>query len=287
MISFSDDSTQRELSSEDPSYPPPRRRGFRLLPLVLFAAFALFYYFSNREEVPLTGRKHIVGMDTQSELALGLQSYQQVLMQSEVLASGADFEQVRTVGARLAAVAENDQFEWEFALLRSPQVNAFCLPGGKVAVYSGIMPVALNQDGLAVVMGHEIAHAIARHGAERMAHEQLARFGQFALGMSMSEMEPERQRAVMGAFGLGTQFGVLLPFSRKHESEADYMGLIYMARACFDPREAPSFWERMTSSSESGQPPQFLSTHPSHETRIQQLEEWLPKALAEYSAHCA
>ncbi|MBX7137214.1 MAG: M48 family metallopeptidase [Oligoflexia bacterium] len=262
------------------------RRGFKLFPIILFALFALFYYFSHQEEVPLTGRRQLVGIDPQTEMALGLQSYEQVLMQSQVVQAGPQVDLVRSVGERIARATENESFDWQFAVIDSEQVNAFCLPGGKVAVYTGILPVAHDAAGLAVVLGHEIAHAIARHGAERMAHEQLAQYGQLALGMAVNEMDPERRRAVMGAFGLGAQFGILLPFSRKHESEADYMGLIYMARACFDPEEAPRFWERMEKASAAGQPLQFMSTHPSHETRVEQLRSWMPAALAEKAKYC-
>jgi len=152
-------------------------------------------------------------------------------------------------------------------------------------VYSGILPIAENIDGLAVIMGHEIAHAIARHGAERMAHQKLMQFGQMAAGMALGGMDIGAQRAVMGAMGAGGQYGILLPFSRNHESEADYIGLIYAARACFDPREAPKLWDRMNANSE-GRTDEFASTHPSPETRIKQFEEWMPEALEVYNQNC-
>lgn len=283
----SDDLDQLPEDDQESQYPKRPRSGFKVLPILLFALYAVFYVVSHQEEVPLTGRKHIVGMDSRSESALGLRSYEQVLQQSDLISNGPDWDLVRSVTRRIAEATDSSGYDWQVALIRSPEVNAFCLPGGKVAVYSGILPVAGNADGLAVVLGHEIAHAIARHGAERMAQQQLTQLGQTALGMSVNEMDPERQRAVMGAFGIGAQFGLLLPFSRKHESEADRMGLIFMARACFDPREAPKFWERMVAASESGQPLEFMSTHPSHESRIRQLQEWLPDALAERERHCS
>jgi len=265
---------------------PQRRRGFKLLPILLFAVAALIYYYSNQEVVPLTGRKHLVGMSEATELQLGLQSYAQVLNQSDVVLSGAEVDLIRSVGSKIAAASENEKYDWEFNLINSPEVNAFCLPGGKVAVYSGMLSVAQSRDGLAVVLGHEVAHAIARHGAERAAHQQIAQFGQIAMGMAVGEMEPEQQRALMGAFGLGAQFGVMLPFSRKHESEADYMGLIFMARACYNPEEAPRFWERMAESAQAGAPREFMSTHPSHETRVAQLKQWMPEALAVRAKYC-
>jgi predicted Zn-dependent protease len=209
------------------------------------------------------------------------------MRQSAVLRSGPEVDMVRSIGQRLAKVADDPGFEWEFNVIRDDQVNAFCLPGGKVAVYTGLLPVAKNEDGLAAVMGHEIAHAIARHGAERMAHQKLVQIGTLAAGVALSDMDPAAQRAVMGALGVGAQFGVLLPFSREHESEADYMGLIYLARACFNPREAPELWVRMGEAGGRQGPAEWMSTHPSHETRIRQLNEWMPKALEERSQHCS
>ena len=245
----------------------------------MFGIFFVYYYFSHQEEVPLTGRTQLVDLSREQEAALGLESYRQILGQSQVVESGAEVAAIREIGRRLAAVADAPGFEWEFNLIASDQANAFALPGGKVAVYSGLLPIAENADGLAVVMGHEIAHAIARHGAERIAHERLAQLGSLAVGTAVSDMDTQTQRMVMGALGVGTQFGVLLPFSRSHESEADYMGLIFAARACFDPREAPRLWERMEKASGGSAPAEFLSTHPGHETRIHDLNQWMPEAL--------
>ncbi len=259
-----------------------RRRGGRVrwLPILLFAIYGAYYYLSNQQEVPLTGRSQLVDMSREQEMALGLQSYRQILGRERILQGGETVSAVNEIGRRIATAAkEHDPgFEWEFNVVESQQANAFALPGGKVAVYTGIVPVAENVDGLAVVMGHEIAHAIARHGAERMAHQKLVQMGTMAAGMAFSDMDMGTQQMVMGALGVGAQYGVLLPFSRDHESEADYMGLIYVARACFDPTEAPKLWERMGRSSK-GAPSEFMSTHPSHETRIRQFEQWMPEAL--------
>ena len=252
---------------------------FKILPLILFAIYGIYFYFSNRETVPLTGRKQLVDMSREQEAALGLQSYRQILRRENVITTGRNAELIKQIGQRISAVAEDPGFRWDYNLIDSPQVNAFCLPGGKVAVYSGILPVAKNADGLAVIMGHEIAHAIARHGAERMAHQKLFQIGSMAAGVAISDMDPAQQRAVMGALGVGAQYGVLLPFSRDHESEAEYMGLIYVARACFDPTEAPRLWQRMGQTSGGRRPAEFTSTHPSHETRIRQFEQWMPEAL--------
>lgn len=279
-------SIDTENPQDNGSYPVRRRGRFKILPIVLFALFALFYVFSNTQTVPMTGRKQIVDMSREDEMALGLQSYAAVLQQAEVVRSGAEVDLVRSVGARIAKVTETTDFEWEFNLLQSPDVNAFCLPGGKVAVYTGILPVAENADGVAVIMGHEIAHAIARHGAERMAQQRLVQIGQLAVGVAAGEMDDGARRAVLGAFGAGAQFGVLLPFSREHESEADYMGLMFMARACFDPREAPAFWRRMASRAGAGQAVEFMSTHPSSEKRIEMLEQWMDEALRARAESC-
>ncbi len=265
-----------------------QRRGgaLRLLPIVLFGLYLAYYYFSNQEEVPLTGRSQLVDITREQEAALGLQTYQQVLSESKVLRSGQAVDLVREIGYRLAKVIEDDPgFDWEFNVIESDQANAFALPGGKVAVYTGILPIVQNVDGLSAVMGHEIAHAVARHGAERMAHQKLVQYGSMAASMALGSMDVGTQRMIMGALGMGAQYGVLLPFSRKHESEADYMGLVYLARACYDPREAPRIWERMAENSK-GQPQEFMSTHPSHATRIQQLNEWMPDALAIREKHC-
>ena len=262
-----------------------RRGRFKIWPLVLFGLYGLYYYYSNQQTVALTGRTQLVDLSREQEAALGFQSYQEILNQSEVIRSGPEVDRVRRIGQRLAQAIGEESFEWEFNVIRSDQVNAFCLPGGKVAVFTGILPVAANDDGLAVIMGHEIAHAVARHGAERMAQQKLQQLGEIALNMSTNEMDFEKRRLIMGAFGLGSQFGVMLPFSRAHESEADYMGLIYTARACFNPEEAPGLWERMAQAS-SQRVAEFMSTHPNPDTRIQQFNEWMEMAKAERAKYC-
>ena len=250
--------------------PRGRRQGIKWLPILMFVLYLGYYFTANREEVPLTGRTQLVDLSREQEMALGFQSYRQILARERVVSGGPQAELVRDIGRRIAAVSEDPGFEWEFNLIDSDQANAFCLPGGKVAVYTGMLPIAANTDGLAVIMGHEIAHAIARHGAERMAHQKLVQMGSMAASAAFSDMDYQTQSMVMGALGVGAQYGVLLPFSRDHESEADYIGLVYAARACFDPTEAPELWRRMGEAS-SGQRAEFTSTHPSHETRIRQV----------------
>ena len=268
-----------------------RRGGFRLLPLLLFGGYFVWYWFSNQSEVPMTGRTQLVDISREQEEALGLEAYREVLGSERVVTTGELPGQVRETAKRLIeAVHKLDPkadpgFTWEANVIESDQANAFALPGGKIAVYTGILPIVANADGLAAVMGHEIAHAIARHRAERMAYQKLIQMGSMAAGMSIGEMDIGTQRMVMAALGAGANFGVLLPFSRDHESEADKLGLMFAAAACFDPREAPRLWERMGEASKA-QPPEFASTHPSHGTRIRLLNEWMPEAMKLREQYC-
>ena len=261
------------------------RRHIKWLPLLLAGLFFAYQYFSSEKFVnPETGRKRHVAMSNREEALLGLQSYQQVLAQSESIDSGQELEMIKRVASRLASATgkAGADFEWQVSLIRSSQINAFCLPGGKVVVYTGILPITQNEPALATVLGHEMAHATSRHGSQRVLEQNLAQTALTGVAMSLSDMDYDKQRAVMGALGAGTQFGVLMPFSRKHESEADAIGLLYMARAGYDPRESIRFWQRMENAG-GAQPPEFLSSHPSHGTRIQQLEAEMPKALEEYN----
>lgn len=279
-------------------------RGMRFLPLLLFGAYFIYYFFSHQQEAPFTGRKQLVDTSIEQEVALGFQSYQEILADSRVVTQGELPEQVKEIARRLIAagpkveqyLAEKkgtpkttpwDAFEWEVSVIESEQVNAFCLPGGKMAVFTGLIPVAKNSDGLATVMGHEIAHAVLRHGGERLAQQKLVQLGSMAAGMSVGDMDPQQQRMVMAALGAGVQYGLLLPFSRDHETEADYLGQMMTAAACFDPQEAPRLWERMAEASgSSGAPPEFMSTHPNPESRIRQLTDDMPAAMEIRAALC-
>ena len=261
------------------------RTHIRWLPIAAAVLFLAYQYFSSEKFVnPETGRKSHVGMSVDQESALGFQSYRQVLAQSQSIDSGPELEIVRRVANRLAAATgqAGSNFDWMVSLIRDEKVNAFCLPGGKIVVYSGIIPVAQNEAALATVLGHEMAHATSRHGAQRVLQQSLTQTALTGVAVSLGDMDYDKQRAVMGALGAGAQYGVLMPFNRKDESEADEIGLIYMARGGYDPRESIRFWQRMEETG-SAQPPEFLSTHPSHGTRIQQLQSWMPKALEEYS----
>ena len=264
-----------------------RRSKFVIGPiLIALVVVAIRYFGAERFVNPETGKASHVALSTEQESALGLQSYQKVLAQEDVVTSGPEVDLVVRVARRLAAATGDAarSFDWQVSVVRSPQVNAFCLPGGKIVVYTGILPVAKTEAGLATVMGHEMAHATSRHGAQRVFQNQMASTLMQGAQMSvaMGDMSADQQRGVMAALGAGTKFGVLLPFSREHESEADEIGLLYMARAGYDPRESVTFWQRMREASGGAAPPEFASTHPAHGTRIEHLKEVMPRAMAEH-----
>jgi metalloendopeptidase OMA1, mitochondrial len=248
------------------------------------AALSLAVYYFNAEKFtnPMTGEEARVGMSRDQEQALGLQGYEQVLSESQTVSSGPEYEMVKRVADRLTAAVGDDGagFEWAVSLVQSDEVNAFCLPGGKIVVYTGILPIAEDEAGLAVVMGHEIAHAIARHGAQRVFQQGAVEIAEQGLNNGLSDLPPGEREQVLGLLGAGAQYGLILPFSRDHELEADQMGLIYMARAGYDPEAAVGFWQRMAAAG-GNKPPEFMSTHPSDSTRIRQIRELLPQAQAE------
>ena len=228
------------------------------------------------------GRMVRLSMSKEQEKALGLEAYREVLASKPVIRSGPQFELVKRCATRLASATGDSgrDFEWQVSLVDSKDINAFCLPGGKIVVFTGILPIAENEAGLAVVMGHEMAHATLRHGSERVLQQQSANTIMTGVNFSTADMDYGQRQMIMSALGAGAQFGYLLPFSRDHESEADSIGLRYMAVAGYDPREAPKFWQRMSGASSGKAPPEFASTHPAHETRIQRLNAQLPAAIA-------
>jgi predicted Zn-dependent protease len=247
------------------------------------AALLLLIGLAGCSTVPVTGRKTFSLIPESQSIALGADAYQQVLADAQLVTSGPDYDMVLRVGRRIAAVSDRPDYAWEFSLIRDDQtVNAFCLPGGKVAVYTGILPVAGSDAGLATVLSHEIAHAIAQHGSERMTDDLAIQIGGMGLQALLSGKSEATQQLVLTAYGVGGQVGMLLPFSRSQESEADHIGLIYMARAGYDPHEAVKFWQRMESQAGGARPPEFLSTHPNPDKRVQDLEHWMPEAVAEY-----
>jgi predicted Zn-dependent protease len=279
-----------------------RRRGsgIRWWVLIAFAAYAAYYYFSNLSVDPITGEKVMIdkSLSMEDEKAMGLQAYEQILSQERPMDPNAEVaRQIRAIAERLIAkvdpvetelAQENNLvpqhntrgFDWEVNVIDSPQANAFCLPGGKMAVYSGLVPVAQNADAMAVVMGHEIAHALLRHGAQRMSRQKLEQLGQMA--GAMSGMDAGTLQSVYAAYGYTSQ----LPYARGHETQADEIGLMLAAAACFDPQEAVPLWERMEQAKNGQSPPEFASTHPSSETRIRNLEALMPKALEVRARYC-
>lgn len=236
------------------------------------------------ETVPETGRSRPALLTTESyENALGVEAYAAATGEYPAVTGTADATMVQRVGQRIATASGKTDYSWEFTLLNAPKiVNAFALPGGKVAVYTGLLPVTQNEDALAAVIGHEVAHATLRHGGERMTNQIYADLllSGAAIGLGFSDMDPEDQGLVMAALGAGATYGYLLPYSRTHESEADEVGLRYLIRAGYDPYEAPRLWERMAALNPDREW-EFLSTHPDPLSRAQRLHELIPQIMAE------
>ncbi len=254
----------------------------------------LLIYMTRCSTVPVTGRKQLDFIPNSQLLTLSFDSYKQVMKDNKLSSNQQQSAMVKNVGLKIKDAverymkknnlqAELKSFSWEFNLLESENVNAFCMPGGKVAFYSGIIPICQDETGVAVVMGHEVAHAIANHGGERMSQGLIQQFGGVAISVALQDKPKETQQLAMAAYGAGSTVFGILPYSRLHESEADKMGLVFMAMAGFNPQEAPVFWVRMSSMSKGKNPPEFLSTHPSNETRIQDLKNYMPEALKYYN----
>lgn len=235
------------------------------------------------ETVPITGRSQLIVIPEGTEVKMGLDSYQQILSKAKVSSDPRVVEQVTRVGRRIAEATGRADYQWEFKVIEDAQVNAFCLPGGKVAVYTGMLPVARDDAGLAAVLGHEVAHAIARHGGERMSQQLAVQGATLATTQTLlAGRDPATVQLVSAALGAGATVGLLLPWGRAQESEADHLGLIYMAKAGYHPRAARDLWVRMGEASRGREPYEFLSTHPLPETRITQIEGWIPEALKHY-----
>ncbi len=245
--------------------------------------------------VLISNRRQLNLISNSSMLQMSFEQYGQFLEESVISADKEKTEMVKRVGKNIQKAVEQyftennleddlKNYDWEFNLIVSNDINAWCMPGGKVVFYTGILPLTKNENGLAVVMGHEIAHAIAEHGNERMSQGLIAQAGSIALAVAINDKSEQTQRLWMNAFGAGAQLGVLLPFSRLHEGEADHLGLIFMSMAGYDPNHAVSFWRRMSEVKGGETPPEFISTHPSDENRIAQIENLMPEALIYYNA---
>ena len=239
--------------------------------------------------VPITGRSQINFIPEGQEMTLGLTSFDSLKKSTPISKDPAANALVQKVGQRIAAVTGKDMpnAQWEFVVFDSKEANAFCLPGGKVGVYTGILPITKDEAGLATVIGHEVAHAVAKHGAERMSESMLIQLGGQTLGVALANSDPRVAALTSAAYGLTTELGRELPHSRAQESEADHIGLVYMARAGYHPEAAVQFWQRfMAFNQQQGgkDTPSFLRTHPTDETRIKQLQGWLPEAKAQFKA---
>ncbi len=265
--------------------------GARMIPIVIGLIAIGFTMVRGCQHGPF-GRTQVVALSTEQEERLGMQAFREVLSTAKVLHRGPTVDAVNDVKQRLVAALNTPEFqsrigikiskfEWELEVVDEKQVNAFCLPGGKIVVYTAILPVAVSDAGLATVIGHEISHALGHHGSERMAQQQMANIGLTAAGASIGDMDPAKRQQIMMVLNAGTKFGIL-KYSRNHESEADHIGLLLMAAAGYDPRESIDFWQRMSSASGGGAPPEFASTHPSHGTRIHDLKGWMPEAMSLY-----
>jgi metalloendopeptidase OMA1, mitochondrial len=236
---------------------------------------------THRQKTPVTQRTEHVALSDAQQTQLGDQQYEKTLQQNraDIISSGARYAQVERVAKRIEAVAGRDKpaFQWKVTLLRKNEANAYCLPGGKIVVYTGILPLTGNDAALATVLGHEVAHATAEHSAERIEADHLTKVAAaiIAGGVAITPRQYLRVTALLGVAGS-------LPFSRKQESEADHIGLVYMARAGYQPREAVAFWKRMQRASKGKEPPEFASDHPSDAHRIQRIEKWLPEAENAY-----
>jgi predicted Zn-dependent protease len=250
----------------------------------IFCILIIMAFTSSCSTTPISGNKAFLLTSSETENQQGEEAYRDILSKEKIVTGTKEAKMVEAIGKRIAAIANQPDFKWEFKTLQSDTPNAFCLPGGKVAVYTGIFKYAKNEAGLATVMGHEIGHAIARHGGQRMTQAMatnVALVGLAAVGLA--KMEPEKKGLVMAALGVGATIGIILPFSRANETEADEIGLILMSRAGYDPHEAVNFWDRFSLAGGKS-PPAFLSTHPPSPQRKEHLQSLLPKALTEYQS---
>ncbi|MBY0535246.1 MAG: M48 family metallopeptidase [Chitinophagaceae bacterium] len=260
-------------------------------------AFAFIILAAACSRNAITGRKQMAFFNEADIQSMASDQYKQFLTTNKVIATttSKDAEMVRRVGSKIATAItkyytdqglgkELEGYKWEYNLVDSKEVNAWCMPGGKIVVYSGLLPITQNEAALAAVMGHEIAHALAKHGNERMSQATVQQAGGIAVQVAVANKTPEAQNLFLNAFGVGSTLLGTLPFSRKHELEADRLGLMYAAMAGYNPQEAIALWERMEKASAGQKPPEFLSTHPSEGTRIEQLKKYMPEALKYYNS---
>lgn len=255
-------------------------------------AWVALMLLAGCSSVPLTGRKQVLLVSDQEVLSSSLTQYNDYIKTATKSSNAKQSAMVTRVGQKIAAATEQylrqnglesevKNFAWEFNLVKDQQLNAFCMPGGKIVVYEGLLGIVSSDDELAVVVGHEVAHAVAKHSNERMSQQLMAQYGAAILGQAVSNRSTAVQQLATSVYGIGAQYGVMLPFSRKHESEADYMGLVFMTMAGYNPDVAVGFWQKMSAGG-SGSVPEFMSTHPSDATRIAEIKRWLPEIKAKY-----
>ncbi|BCY29246.1 M48 family metallopeptidase [Flavobacterium okayamense] len=241
---------------------------------------------------PFTGKSTMALVPNSQIFPMAFQQYDQFLNENKVITGTSDAKKIETIGMKIKTAAERwlnanghadylNGYEWEYKLVQSDELNAWCMPGGKIVFYTGILPICKDDAGIAAVMGHEVAHALANHGQQRMSAGLVQQIGAVGTQVAVGNKDPQTQALVMQAYGVGSQVGGMLPFSRSHESEADMIGLTLMAIAGYNPENAVSLWERMSAQSNGQAPPEILSTHPSNQTRIQKLTELVPQAKAE------
>ena len=255
-------------------------------------AWVALMLLAGCSSVPLTGRKQVLLVSDQEVLSSSLTQYNDYIKTATKSSNAKQSAMVTRVGQKIAAATEQylrqnglesevKNFAWEFNLVKDQQLNAFCMPGGKIVVYEGLLGIVSSDDELAVVVGHEVAHAVAKHSNERMSQQLMAQYGAAILGQAVSNRSTAVQQLATSVYGIGAQYGVMLPFSRKHESEADYMGVVVMTMAGYNPDVAVGFWQKMSAGG-SGSVPEFMSTHPSDATRIAEIKKWLPEIKAKY-----
>ncbi|MCL9770451.1 M48 family metallopeptidase [Flavobacterium sp. HXWNR69] len=257
-----------------------------------FIAFVILILVVSCSKNPFTGKSTMALVPNSQIFPSAFQQYNQFLSENKVIKGTADAKRIETIGSKIKTASERwlaanghvgylDDYAWEYKLVDSKEVNAWCMPGGKIVFYTGILPICKDDAGIAAVMGHEVAHALANHGQQRMSAGLLQQLGAVGTQVAVGNKDPETQALIMQAYGIGTQVGGMLPFSRAHESEADMIGLTLMAIAGYDPGQAVKLWERMSANSGGQAPPELLSTHPSNETRIKELTALVPQAKAE------
>ncbi len=297
-LQFSEEGQKKSAKKtiRTPSGPqPPVMKTNRTDRRVLRSLFTLLVFFLmlSCSTVPITHRRQLDLIPASTMLPMSFNQYNDFLSKHKVIENSPEAQMVQRVGSRIQQAVERyfarnnlsselKGYSWEFHLVDDKQVNAWCMPGGKVVVYSGILPVTKDENGLAVVLGHEISHAVAKHGDERMSQGLLAEMGGVALSVALSQKPAQTQQLFMTAYGAGAEVGVLLPFSRLQESEADHLGLIFMAMAGYDPHGAVDFWQRMIQSQHGQAPPPFLSDHPADQKRIEDIKKLIPDAMKYY-----